>query len=113
MRAVELADAREAGKEVRQVRAEDAAVGVQLVDDDIFEVAEIVGPLCVVRQNSGIEHVGVCDDDVPLAARLPPLDGVRVAVVDEAVYPAVGEGGELPKLRELGSRRTACMTGRL
>ena len=75
------------------MRAEDPAVCVQLVDDNIFEISEIVGPLCVVRQHSGVEHVRVSNDYMPLAARLPPFDGIGVAVIDKAVNLAVGEGG--------------------
>ncbi len=63
--------------------AEDAAVVVELVDDDVLEVLEELDPLRVVRQDAGVEHVGVGQDDV--AAGPDGLAGVlgRVAVVGE------------------------------
>ena len=45
------ADAPQAPEHVRDVAAEDAAVGVQLVDDDVAQVLEQLGPLRVVRQD--------------------------------------------------------------
>ena len=83
------------------MRAEDSAVGVQLVDDDVFEILEIVGPFRVVGEDAGVQHVGVRDDDVSLGAREAALHRLRVAVVDEAVDFAVRERRKLAELREL------------
>ena len=90
------------------MRAEDPAVCMQLVDDDILKIPEVVRPLCVMRQYPGVEHVRICNDYMPLAARLPPFDGIGVAVIDKTVYLAIGEGGELSKLRELVLREGLC-----
>ena len=45
-------DAAQAPKDVGDVAAEHAAVGVQLVDNDVLEPAEQVGPLDVVGQDA-------------------------------------------------------------
>jgi hypothetical protein len=64
------------------VRAEDAAVDVCLVDDDIAQVVEHVRPAVVVRQHADVQHVRVGEDRVGEAADVPaPLD-LGVAVVD-------------------------------
>ena len=100
-RAVEFADAREAAEKIREMRAEDAAVGVQLVYDDVFEILEIVGPFRVVGEDAGVQHVGVRDYDVSLGAREAALHRLSVAVVDETVNLAVRERRKLAELREL------------
>ena len=67
---------------VRDVRAEDAAVHVRLVDDDVAEVREDVAPAVVVRQDADVEHVRVREDEVRPLADLPAALARRVAVVD-------------------------------
>ena len=60
---------------VAHVRAEHAAVDVRLVDDDDREVGEEVSPRAVVGQDPDVQHVGVGEHDVGLAAdraRAPP-----------------------------------------
>ena len=63
--------------------AEDAAVAVQLVDHDVAQVLEEPDPLGVVRQDAGVEHVRVGDDDVAGLADAAAHGGRRVAVVGE------------------------------
>ena len=80
-------DAAQAPQDVRDVRAEHAAVHVRLVDDDDGEVREHVRPRVVVREDPDVEHVGVREDEVR-----PPADGGalvagRVAVVDRGPHP--------------------------
>ena len=80
-------DAAQASQDVRDVRAEHAAVHVRLVDDDDGEVREDVRPRVVVREDPDVEHVGVREDEVR-----PPADGGalvagRVAVVDRGTHP--------------------------
>jgi hypothetical protein len=65
------------------VAAEDAAVIVELVDDDVLEVLEQLDPLGVVRQDAGVEHVGVGQDDVAAGPDGPAGVLGRVAVVGE------------------------------
>ena len=64
------------------MRAEDAAVDVRFVDDDVAQVVQHVRPAVVVRQQADMEHVGIREDHVRPAADLPPALGRRVAVVD-------------------------------
>ena len=97
--AVEAGDPLQAAEDVGQVAAEDAAVVVELVDDDVFQVLEELDPLGVVGQDPGVEHVGIGQDDV--AAGADGLAGVlgRVAVVGEDADLA---REELDRLVELG-----------
>ena len=63
--------------------AEHTAIGVQLVDDDEPQVLEQLRPARMVRQDPGVQHVGVAEDDVGLAANRAPGVRWRVAVVGE------------------------------
>src|SRR5258706_6920897 len=55
--AVEACDAAETPKDVAQVAAKNAAISVQLIDDDIAQVFEEARPAGVMRANLGVEHV--------------------------------------------------------
>ena len=79
--AVEAADAPQAADDVGDVAAEHAAVGVQLVDDDVLQVLEQLEPLGVVREDRGVQHVGVGDHHVPGGAHDRAHVRRRVAVV--------------------------------
>ena len=79
--AVVGADAPQAPDDVRHVAAEQAAVRVQLVDDDVLQVLEELEPLRVVGKDRRVEHVGVGDDDLAGGAHDAPDVGRRVAVV--------------------------------
>jgi hypothetical protein len=81
-RAVVGGDAPEPPQDVRDVRAEDAAVGVELVDDDVAQRREEAAPARVVRQDAGVEHVRVGDEEVGAVAELAARGRGRVAVVD-------------------------------
>ena len=60
---------------VRHVRAEHAPIGVHFIDDYEFQVAKKLRPIGVMRQNAGVEHIGVGKDDVRIFA-----DGGAVAL---------------------------------
>ncbi len=99
--AVEAADAAKTTHDVRDVAPEHAAVLVQLVDDDVAEILEQLHPLGVVRQDGGVEHVGIGDDDV---ARLPHLAASvtgRVAVVGEGANVGAEVADQLVQLLHL------------
>ena len=66
---------------VGDVAAEDSAVCVQLVDDDDPELLEQLEPLRVVRQDPGMQHVRVRDDDLAGRPNGVPNGRRRVAVV--------------------------------
>ena len=57
----------------------DASVIMQFVYDEIAEVFEELGPFGVMRQNPGVEHVGIGEDDVGFVANRPAGIGRRVA----------------------------------
>ena len=80
--AVRRGDPPQAAQDVRDVRAEHAAVHVRLVDDDDREVGEDVGPRLVVGEDPDVEHVGVREDEVRAPPDLRALGARRVAVVD-------------------------------
>ena len=96
---VRSGDAPQAPQDVRDVRAEHAAVHVRLVDDDDREVREHVRPRVVVGEDPDVEHVGVREDEV----RAPPDRGAlvarRVAVVDRGAHalaePELGDRARL------------------
>ena len=80
--AVGAGDAPEPSEHVGDVGAEHAAVDVRLVDDHDREVGEEVPPRGVVREDPEVQHVGVGEDDVAVAADRRALLARRVAVVD-------------------------------
>ena len=51
LRAVVLAQPQQPAEDVGDVAAEDAAVGVRLVDDDVAQLLEQLEPLGVMRQD--------------------------------------------------------------
>ena len=80
--AVGAGDSSQASQDVPDVRAEHAAVDVRLVDDHDREVGEEVPPRGVVGEDPEVQHVGVGEDDVAVAADRGALLSGRVAVVD-------------------------------
>ena len=76
------------------MRAEDAAIHVRFVDDDVAQVCEDVSPAVVVREDADVEHVRVREHDVRPLADLPASFRGRVAVVDR------GPESLEPELRE-------------
>ncbi len=83
IRAVVPADALQPPEDVRQMAAEHAAIGVQLVDDDELQVLEQLRPARMVRQDARVQHVGIAEHDVRLAANRAARVRRRVAVVGE------------------------------
>src|SRR5713226_1501489 len=112
--AVKVGDAAEAAENIAEVAAEDAAVGVQLIEDDVTEVFEEAGPARVVREDAGVQHVWVGQDDVTFFA--DGFASVRgcVAVVGEnaeAIFQTLVElvkFGELVLREGLGGEEVEC-----
>ena len=100
-RAVEAGDAAEAAQHVAEMTAEDAAVGVEFVDDDVAEIFEEARPARVVREDAGVEHVGIGEDEV--AFFTDGFAGVagRVAIVGEDAEAIVEAGIEVVEFGEL------------
>ncbi len=88
---------------VGDVGAEDAAVGVGLVDDDPAEVGEEVAPALVVGQDADVQHVRVGEDEVAAAADRGALFARRVAVVDRLAQAGRAQRAQLARL-VLGQR---------
>ena len=90
-------------QDIRDVRAEDAAVDVRLVDHDEAEVVEKVAPQVVPRQDADVEHVRVREHEVRPAADLAPPLGRGVSVVDRRADGGDAELAERARL-VLGER---------
>ena len=63
IRSVKARHPREARHDVRHVGSEDAAIRVQLVHHHVAELLEGAGPVRVVGEDPGVEHVRVGHDD--------------------------------------------------
>src|SRR5947209_109568 len=72
VRAVILTDALQPAHHIGNMAAEHAPVHVQLIDNDVFEVLEESNPARVMRQDTGVQHVRVGDDDMAGAPYRPP-----------------------------------------
>ena len=81
--AIEAGDALQPAQHVAEVASEDAAIGVQFVHDDVAQIFEETCPAGVVRQNTGVQHVRICQDDVAFFADGFAGIGGRVAVIGE------------------------------
>src|SRR5260370_33186233 len=99
--AVKSCDAAEAAQNIAQVAAEDAAVGVQLLEDDVGHIFEEARPACVMRKDSGMQHVRVGQDDVAFFANRPAGVGGSIAVVSENAEADVQTMVEVVKFGEL------------
>ena len=82
LRTVEIRHAPEAANDIGNMRAEHAAITVHLVDDDEAQAAEELSPVGMVRQDAGVEHIGVGKDDAGLLADQGALALRCVAVIN-------------------------------
>ena len=80
--AVVVAQASQAAHDLGHVRAEHAAVHVRLVEHDVAQVVQVLGPALVVRQDAHVQHVGVAQQDGGRAPQQGARLRRRVAVVD-------------------------------
>ena len=106
VRAVVPAHPLQPPQDVGQVAAEHAAIGVQLVDHHEAQVLEQLGPARVVRQDARVQHVGIAQHHVRLAADRAARVRRRVAVVGEHADRSAPESplhqlGQRVQLREL------------
>ena len=62
------ADPAQAPQHVAEMAAEHAAVRVQLVDDDVAQILEQFRPAWMVRQDPGVEHIGIAENQVGAGA---------------------------------------------
>ena len=101
--AVDGGHAAQTAQHVGDVAAEDPAVDVGLVDDDVAQVEEQVGPALVVGQEAHVEHVGVGQQQAPPLAGHASRRRGRVAVVDGQLDLAARHGAQ-PADLVLGER---------
>ena len=102
--AVVGADPPQPADDVGDVAAEEPAVRVQLVDDDVLQVLEELEPLRVVRKDRRVEHVRVGDHDLPGRAHDAADVRRRVAVVGVRLQADVGRAGQRAQLDQLVRR---------
>ncbi len=84
---------------------EDAAVGVELIEHDVFEAFEELHPLRVVGQDGRMEHVRVGQHDVPGGSHRTAGVGGGVAVVGERANVRAESGDQAVQLVELVLRQ--------
>ena len=82
-----LAEAPQPPQHVRDVAAEHAAQGVELVDDHVAQPQQEVGPARVRREDPHVQHLGVREDHVGVLAGPGPVVGGGVAVVGDGPQP--------------------------
>ncbi len=99
--AVVGADAQQAAQHVGDVAAEDAPVGVRLVDDDEAQLLEELEPLGVVGQDRRAQHVRVGDHDLAGLAHHGADGRRRVPVVHRGREVHLGQGGQVAELGQL------------
>jgi len=98
VRAVRVAEAAQAAHDLGDVRAEDAAVHVRLVEHDVPQAVDELGPALVVGQDADVQHVGVGEHDRGAGADLGALVLWRVAVVDRRHHAAQPQRAQLARL---------------
>ena len=102
-RSIVLAQPAEAAQHVRDVRAEDAAQRVELVDYDVLEPHEERRPPFVRRQDPHVQHLGIGEHDVRVLARPRAVVGGRVTVVGDGAQSRNEPGAQRAQL-VLGER---------
>ena len=83
VRPIVPAHALQPAQDVREMAPEHAAIGMQLVNHDEAQVLEELRPARMVRQDPRVQHVGIAEHDVRLAADRPARVGRRVAIIGE------------------------------
>jgi len=85
--------------------AEDSAVVVDFINDDITEILEELDPKRMMRQNAGVEHVRIGDDDMSGGAdRLARGHGgvaIKGVAADIEIDLRAEQGNEGVQLRHL------------
>ena len=78
---IKSCDTAQAAKDITQMTAENAPVSVQLVEDDVAQILEQPRPARVVREDAGVQHVGIRQDHVAFFANGFSRVGGRVTIV--------------------------------
>ncbi len=100
-RAVVRADAQESAQHVGDVAAEDAPVGVGLVDDHVAQLLEELEPLGVVGQDGAAQHVRIAQHHLASLAHDGPDGCRRISVVDGGREVHAGQARQIAELGQL------------
>src|SRR6266481_4463104 len=106
--AVETCNPAKAAENVTQMAAEDAAVSVQFVENDVAEIFKKARPASVMREDAGVQHVRIGQDNVALFANGSAGVGGRIAVVSVNPEAIVETLVEVVQFRELILRQCFC-----
>ena len=97
---------------------EHPAIRVQLVDDDVFEVLEELGPPWMVRQDARMHHVWIAEHQMGSGSDAAPriLRSIAVVGEDADLFAALGrqrftealELGQLILRKRLGRKEIQC-----
>ena len=95
----------ESSQDVREMASKDPSIRVQFVDDDELQILQQLGPLGVVRQDPGVQHVGIAENDMRATPnrtarilRRIPIVGMDANLAASGI--AYGDG-QCMELREL------------
>lgn len=75
------AQADQPSEDARNVRSKDACVHVGFVDHYVFEVSEELTPFLVLREEGGVEHIGIREEDAGVFADILAVCEGGVTVV--------------------------------
>ena len=93
MRAQVCHEPQEATQHEGDVRPQNPAVGVALVDDDVAQSPQETAPALVARQQREVKEIGVGQDDVGVGAHPVALGQGSVAVAGAGAHRAQGARG--------------------
>jgi len=83
-RAVETADPIQPSQDIGHMRTEDTSIGVKFINHHKLQILKEGNPFRMMREDAGVEHVGVGDHNIPLRA-----DGLSSIL---RCVPVIGEG---------------------
>ena len=99
---VVFADTRQSANDIPNVRAENASVGVNLVDHNGLQILEETSPSRVIRKDARVKHIGVRQNHATFFAKLAAQVGWRVAIIrarhrcqDVAMFPKTSKPSRL------------------
>src|SRR5262249_38230680 len=81
--AIETRDAPQPPQHVAQMAAENAAVRVQFVENDVAQIFEEACPTRVVRKDANMQHVRICKNHIALFANGFARVNRYVAIINE------------------------------
>ena len=101
MTSVEIAQTDQAAEYIGQIGSEDAAVGMDFVNDDIFQVFKELDPLGVMGKNAGMQHIGIGDHNMACLPDRFACSTGRIPVVRVGLDIRTGELNEIIEFIDL------------